>query len=177
MQVPRSTSELVDRYSPSMKTSRRTFLQKATAATVGLLLSVPLLGGLSATLLRPSFERRWVEAGRVDDLRFLDPRPFRVLLAIGPVGDPEIEREVYAVRKLDGSLIVFLNECTHLGCPVRWLEGRQLFYCPCHRGYFNVVGYDVNGPPPRPLIRLRHRVEDGILFVSNEKVLTEESEI
>jgi Rieske Fe-S protein len=110
----------------------------------------------------------------VDDLPVLEPRPFKVSLAIGPAPDPAIEREVYAVRQVDGNLLVLLNECTHLGCPVRWLPERRLFYCPCHRGYFNVVGHDVNGPPPRPLYRLRHRVENGVLFVSNEKLLTEE---
>lgn len=107
----------------------------------------------------------------MDDLPILEPRPFKVRLVIGPAGDPEIEREVYAVRQVDGSFVALLNECTHLGCPVRWLPERSLFYCPCHRGYFNAMGYDVSGPPPRPLHRLRNRVEDGVLFVSNEKVL------
>lgn len=150
--------------------SRREFLAKAIGVLIGLLLAVPLLGAVVAPLLRRPVEREWVEAGRVDDLPVLEPRPFRVRLRIAPREDPGIDREVFAVRRVDGSFLAILNECTHLGCPVRWLPERRLFYCPCHRGYFNVVGHDVNGPPPHPLFQLRHRVENGILYVSNEKL-------
>jgi menaquinol-cytochrome c reductase iron-sulfur subunit len=149
--------------------SRRSFLTKALGGLVALLLAIPLIGALAAPLFRPAVERRWVEAGRVDDLPVLEPRAFRVSLPVGPPGDPWIDREVFAVRGLDGNFVALLNECTHLGCPVQWLPERNLYYCPCHRGYFNVMGYDVNGPPPRPLFRLRNRVVNGVLFVSNER--------
>ena len=151
-------------------TSRREILVKALGATLGLLLAVPLVGALLAPLLRRPVEPRLVRAGPLDDLGLLEPRSFRVRLPISAGQEPELDREVFAVRRTDGSLVVLLGECTHLGCPVRWAEERRLFYCPCHRGFFNVLGHDVNGPPPRPLYRLQHRVENGVLFVSNERV-------
>jgi menaquinol-cytochrome c reductase iron-sulfur subunit len=136
-------------------------------ATAGALLAVPLIGALVAPLRR-RVERRWFELGPVDDLVPLEPRPFRVRLPFEAEGTTSLDREVFVVQRLDGELLALLGECTHLGCPVRWLPERRLFYCPCHRGFFNAVGHDVNGPPPRPLRRLRHRVENGVLFVKNE---------
>jgi menaquinol-cytochrome c reductase iron-sulfur subunit len=156
-----------------MATSRRGFLTKVVGGTVGVLLGIPIVGVLVTPLLRPTIEPTWVEAGPVDDLPVLEPRAFRVPLRVGPAPDPEIDREVFAVRRVDGSILALLGECTHLGCPVRWLADRRLFYCPCHRGFFNVVGHDVNGPPPRPLYVLQHRVENGILYVTNERVTEE----
>lgn len=41
--------------------------------------------------------------------------------------------------------------CTHLGCIVKWDDGKRLLVCPCHGAMFDVNGNVVSGPAPRPL--------------------------
>src|SRR6267154_1472334 len=59
------------------------------------------------------------------------------------------------------SFIAFSANCTHLGCPVRWLEGADLFMCPCHGGVYYSDGDVAAGPPPLPLFRYDVRVANG----------------
>lgn len=49
--------------------------------------------------------------------------------------------------------IAFSVNCTHLGCPVRWLPEADLFMCPCHGGVYYGNGTVAAGPPPLPLPR------------------------
>lgn len=37
--------------------------------------------------------------------------------------------------------------CTHQGCNVRWVEGEQIYLCPCHDGKFDADGQPIYGPP------------------------------
>ncbi len=53
----------------------------------------------------------------------------------------------------------FSMVCTHLGCIVRWEEGKKEFYCPCHDGRFDQFGEVLAGPPPVPLEQIAVRVE------------------
>jgi menaquinol-cytochrome c reductase iron-sulfur subunit len=55
----------------------------------------------------------------------------------------------------------FAVNCTHLGCPVRWIQGAELFLCPCHGGVFTRNGTVAAGPPPRPLTRYPVRIRNG----------------
>lgn len=57
--------------------------------------------------------------------------------------------------------IAFSLHCTHLGCPVRWLQEADLFMCPCHGGVFYNDGTVASGPPRRPLVRYPVRVNRG----------------
>jgi len=57
--------------------------------------------------------------------------------------------------------IAFSVNCTHLGCPVRWEPGAELFMCPCHGGVYYEDGSVAAGPPPESLRRYRTRVRDG----------------
>ena len=59
-----------------------------------------------------------------------------------------------------GQWRAYRQTCTHLGCAVRW-DGRGL-ECPCHNGYFEVEqGFPVQGPPTRPLSRLKVELRAG----------------
>jgi menaquinol-cytochrome c reductase iron-sulfur subunit len=60
--------------------------------------------------------------------------------------------------------------CTHQGCAVRWLEGAQLFICPCHGGAFYRDGAVAAGPPPKPLERLPVRLRDGRVEISTAPI-------
>jgi menaquinol-cytochrome c reductase iron-sulfur subunit len=68
---------------------------------------------------------------------------------------------VWLRRVSQDSFIAFSVNCTHLGCPVRWLEGAELFMCPCHGGVYYDDGAVAAGPPPRPLFRYDVRVANG----------------
>jgi menaquinol-cytochrome c reductase iron-sulfur subunit len=53
---------------------------------------------------------------------------------------------VWLRRVSEDSFIAFSANCTHLGCPVRWLEGADLFMCPCHGGVYYSDGKVAAGP-------------------------------
>jgi menaquinol-cytochrome c reductase iron-sulfur subunit len=67
-------------------------------------------------------------------------------------------------------LTAFSVNCTHLGCPVRWLPDAELFMCPCHGGVYNRDGTVVAGPPPQPLVQFTVRVHDGLVQIRTQPV-------
>ncbi len=68
-------------------------------------------------------------------------------------------------RQSEDAFIAFSINCTHLGCPVRWLAEADLFMCPCHGGVYYNDGTVAAGPPPSPLVRYPVRVRDGTVEV------------
>ncbi len=68
-------------------------------------------------------------------------------------------------READDRFIAFAINCTHLGCPVRWLPDADLFMCPCHGGVFYGDGRVASGPPGRPLARYEVRVRGGVVEI------------
>ena len=60
------------------------------------------------------------------------------------------------VRRSNGALAAFSQKCTHLSCAVYYAADRDRLECPCHNGAFSVEdGRVLQGPPPRPLPRIR----------------------
>ena len=60
------------------------------------------------------------------------------------------------VRRTNGELSAFSQKCTHLSCAVYYAAERDRLECPCHEGYFSAEnGRVLQGPPPRPLPRIR----------------------
>jgi cytochrome b6-f complex iron-sulfur subunit len=73
--------------------------------------------------------------------------------------------QIYALRAM----------CTHLGCTPIWLDGEQVFKCPCHGSGFYKDGTNFEGPAPRPLERFAIRVaDDGRLEVDKSRVFRQE---
>jgi Rieske Fe-S protein len=59
-------------------------------------------------------------------------------------------------RRPNGALAAFSQKCTHLSCAVYYAADRDRLECPCHDGYFAAdSGRVLQGPPPRPLPRIR----------------------
>jgi menaquinol-cytochrome c reductase iron-sulfur subunit len=142
--------------------SRRRFLARLSiglgslaAALVGIPSVVFLLG-----LRRPTEVWRDVgpvekfEIGTTQQVNFLDPSPL-------PWAGVTAETAAWLRRDGDNAFIAFAVNCTHLGCPVRWLGSAKLFMCPCHGGVYYANGDVASGPPPRPLPRYPVRVEQG----------------
>jgi len=74
---------------------------------------------------------------------------------------------VWLRRESETSFIAFSANCTHLGCPVRWMEGAELFLCPCHGGVYYKDGNVAAGPPPRPLFRYDVRIKNGEVKINS----------
>jgi Rieske Fe-S protein len=73
---------------------------------------------------------------------------------------------VFVLRQSDADLIVLSNRCTHLSCRVAWHAETQTYNCPCHDAKFDIEGEVLYGPPPHPLDRYAHKIEEGILFIN-----------
>jgi menaquinol-cytochrome c reductase iron-sulfur subunit len=142
---------------------RRRFLSRmslALSAAAGAIVGVPVVGFLAAPLLRRA-PREWRPVGRVDDFKIgetvavafedASPLPWSGVTA----------RTAAWLRRDATTFTAFSVNCTHLGCPVRWVQSAELFLCPCHGGVFNRDGSVAAGPPPRPLTRYPVRVRNG----------------
>jgi cytochrome b6-f complex iron-sulfur subunit len=66
----------------------------------------------------------------------------------------------------EGRLYALEARCTHLGCTPRWVEGEQVFHCPCHGSRFSPDGVALRGPATEPLLRLAIRAEGGRVVVN-----------
>ena len=73
-------------------------------------------------------------------------------------------------REDEDTFIAFSINCTHLGCPVRWLPKADLFMCPCHGGVYYKDGRVAAGPPPRPLVRYPVRVTAGRVEIQTSPI-------
>jgi menaquinol-cytochrome c reductase iron-sulfur subunit len=143
---------------------RRRFLSRISiglSAAAGALVGVPVVGFLVAPLLRRA-PRVWRAVGAAADftigatvpVSFDDASPL-------PWSGVTARTAAWLRREEADRFTAFAVNCTHLGCPVRWVEGAELFLCPCHGGVFNKDGSVAAGPPPKPLTQYDVRVRDG----------------
>ncbi len=153
--------------------SRRRFLCRlcmglgaASAAAV----AVPAAGFLVA----PLFEKepgKWRTVGRKGDfpigetnlVSYVDGSPL-------PWAGVAAKSAAWLRREAEDEFIAFSVNCTHLGCPVRWEPGAQLFLCPCHGGVYYRDGAVAAGPPPRPLSRYPVRVEQDKVQIKTSPI-------
>jgi menaquinol-cytochrome c reductase iron-sulfur subunit len=144
--------------------SRRGFFAKLSIALGGLcavILGVPIVGFIVAPLFR-KVSNAWIPVGKVDDFAigktvnvlFSDPSPL-------PWAGITAKGAAWLRRESEGGFIAFSVNCTHMGCPVRWLADAELFMCPCHGGIYYKDGTVAAGPPPKPLFRYNVRVANG----------------
>jgi len=143
---------------------RRGFVERVCIALGGLcaaILGVPMVGFIVAPLFRKA-PAEWISVGKVNDftvgktvdVTISDPSSL-------PWAGISAKSAAWLRRESDQVFIAFSVNCTHLGCPVRWLPDAELFMCPCHGGVYYKDGAVAAGPPPRPLVRYDVRVEKG----------------
>jgi len=140
---------------------RRTLLQVLAAvagATASALIALPAVGFLIAPIFRSS-PRRWRTVGSVEQFAVGST----VLVSFQDAGIESWagvtgKTAAWLRRVSENEFIAFAINCTHLGCPVRWEDGPQLFMCPCHGGVYHADGSVAAGPPPEPLHRYPVRV-------------------
>jgi menaquinol-cytochrome c reductase iron-sulfur subunit len=153
--------------------SRRTFVSGLSIACAGLctmIMAVPIVGFVVAPLFR-KVPDEWMPVGKVDDFEIgktvdvpiSDPSPL-------PWAGITAKSAAWLRRESADEFIAFSVNCSHMGCPVRWLADAQLFMCPCHGGIYYKDGAVAAGPPPRPLFRFSVRVVDGIVQIKSAPV-------
>jgi menaquinol-cytochrome c reductase iron-sulfur subunit len=153
--------------------SRRTFFTKLSIACGGLctlIMAVPIVGFVVAPLFR-KVPDKWIPVGKVDDfeigktvdVQISDPSPL-------PWAGITSKSAAWLRRESANEFIAFSVNCTHMGCPVRWLADAELFMCPCHGGVYYKDGAVAAGPPPQPLFRFAVRVVDGIVQIRSAPV-------
>lgn len=152
---------------------RRAFVVRVSLGLMGLaaaLVAVPVVGFLIGPLIR-KFPDIWRPIGKADSysvgktvlVSFRDPSP----LAWAGV---TAETAAWLRRDANGEFTAFAVNCTHLGCPVRWLPDANLFMCPCHGGVYYSNGTVAGGPPPRPLFQYPVRVNNGMVEIRTSAV-------
>ncbi len=148
--------------------ARRRFLSRLSIALSAIgtaIVGVPIAGFLLAPLFRRP-EARWFFVGLVErypigetvEVVVNEPSP----LAWAGLAS---RTAVWLRREGQEEFVAFSVNCTHLGCPVRWVAGANLFLCPCHGGAFYKDGTVAAGPPPEPLVRYPVRVRAGTVEV------------
>jgi menaquinol-cytochrome c reductase iron-sulfur subunit len=150
--------------------ARRSFLGVllgAGAASVGALLSVPLIRFVLHPLLRATTPLSWAEVGSVAEFAAAAAPLKKVITVEQRDGWRKIvsEKAVYVVKQADGQFMVLSSVCPHLGCSVAWRGEKDEFVCPCHNGHFAGDGKLLGGPPPRGMDRLESKIEGGTLKV------------
>jgi menaquinol-cytochrome c reductase iron-sulfur subunit len=144
--------------------TRRRFLERLSLTLGGVcaaLLGVPVVGFVVAPLFR-QMKDTWIpvgktdsfEAGKTVNVPFPDPSPL-------PWAGITAKGAAWLRREHDDQFTAFSVNCTHMGCPVRWLSDAELFMCPCHGGVYYEDGTVAAGPPPKPLVRFEVRVVHG----------------
>ncbi len=144
--------------------TRRAFLSKmslALSALAGAIIGVPVVGFLVAPLLQ-KVPDVWRVVGAVDkfkvgttvEVTFLDASPL-------PWAGVAAQTAAWLRRDTEQKFVAFSVNCTHLGCPVSWLQNADLFMCPCHGGVYYKDGTVAAGPPPKPLVEYPVRLRNG----------------
>lgn len=73
-------------------------------------------------------------------------------------------RPVLLMRVSETEWKAYSAVCSHLNCTVQFNESKQLIWCACHNGYYDLNGHVVSGPPPRPL-------EEYVVHIRAEEVI------
>jgi menaquinol-cytochrome c reductase iron-sulfur subunit len=144
-------------------TDRRGFFARVgviLGALAAAVAAIPVAGYMLAPFFR-SRPRRWRDVGAVEafemgktvEVSFEDASSL-------PWSGVTAKTGAWLRRHGREEFIAYSLNCTHLGCPVRWVEKADLFMCPCHGGVYYDDGRVAAGPPPRPLSRYPVRIRN-----------------
>jgi len=143
---------------------RRRFLTKVTmalSAVIGAIVALPAVAFVLAPLFK-KHEEVWRDVGPTSDFVAGTTKlvSFRDATSL-PWAGASTKTAAWVRHLEEGSFSAFSVNCTHLGCPVRWIEGGGLFMCPCHGGVYYADGKVAAGPPPKPLPQYQVRAREG----------------
>ena len=143
---------------------RRSFLAKLSLGLGGVAAaaaSVPVIAAFLNPWIRKE-ARVWRAVGRAEEfelggftlVKYKDAAPDSWAGATG-------NSAAWLRRDSESEFTAFSINCTHLGCPVRWVQSSELFMCPCHGGVYYKDGSVAAGPPPKSMVKYPVRVRKG----------------
>ena len=150
---------------------RRSFLARISgvgAATMAALIGIPVVRAFVSPVLSHRRVDNWIKVA--DDIALLDVGvPVRVNF-VQSTTDAWLESRtlngVWLFTEDGQKFKAYNGHCTHLGCSYIYDKEHANFFCPCHRGQFDVkTGEVLAGPPPRPLDELEVQIRDSAVFV------------
>ncbi|MBI4639274.1 MAG: Rieske (2Fe-2S) protein [Candidatus Tectomicrobia bacterium] len=153
------------------QTTRRGWLAIVLMGT-GLALSYGLFVAQGLMFLLPKRLKprtRLLFAGQVDRYKIGSVRSFY-----------DLQGNEILVKRSDPGFQAFSSVCPHLGCRVHWEGDKQQFFCPCHRGVFDVNGVAISGPPAaagQSLSQIPLKVDElsGVVYIEVKEAKRKET--
>jgi menaquinol-cytochrome c reductase iron-sulfur subunit len=157
----------------SMSPGRRKFFARLSiglGSVIGAIVALPCLGFVLAPIVRRP-PRLWREVSKLDEIAIGETKlvTFEDSSSL-PWAGVTARTASWLRRESETEFIAFSINCRHLGCPVRWVEGAELFMCPCHGGVYYKDGTVAAGPPPKALARYPVRVQEGVVEIETSPV-------
>ena len=153
--------------------TRRKFIVRilwAFGAILGVLTMIPVVGALFAPLLQKT-PQAWRSVGEITDFEVGKTVLVKYQNALPKSWSGlSSESASWLQRKSENEFVAFAINCTHLGCPVRWVADAELFMCPCHGGVYNKDGSYAAGPPPRGLYKYPVRIRNNQVEIQTSPV-------
>lgn len=135
--------------------SRRNFLKRLWFFA-GILTAIEFIWAFLSLLnigkKKKSPGRTYTEIARVEDLPVNSVLPYR-------------PGKLYLCHLEEDGFLALSLQCTHLGCAIRWDEGKKEFICPCHASRFNMKGEVLNPPATHPLDIMPIKIKNGMISV------------
>lgn len=158
--------------SDKQQLDRKGFLGTITWAIGGLIslgLGIPAVAYVIGPALKKADQDQWIRLGSTSKVEIGKPTLFKTTIQrqTGWIVNEE-EIAAYILTDDGREFSAFSNICTHLGCKVRWIDGDQQFFCPCHNAIFSKDGEVLAGPPPEPLESITVKVEDDLIYIKGE---------
>jgi len=164
---------MTDEYDRETDPSRRRMLSRLSltlAALSAAIVGLPVVGFIIGPFTK-RVKEVWRDVGSVGDfevgktvkVKYEDPSPL-------PWAGVTANTAAWLRRSGDSEFAAFSVNCTHLGCPVRWIDTAGLFMCPCHGGVYYQDGSVAGGPPPRALPQYPVRIRKGLVQIRTSPV-------
>ena len=156
--------------------TRRRFMTSTVHSTGAIATAAIVLPAIGFAI-GPVFERlptTWQTVGPLDEFPDDTYVPRVINLTADNIG--EAGKTTIFVRRRNAAIdtepadqwnqyVALTSRCSHVGCPVSFVNAAHSFVCPCHGGVYDFRGLRVGGPPPRPLDRFFTRVRNGVLEI------------
>jgi len=96
-------------------------------------------------------------------------RSIKIPLADVPIGDAKFVRflgkATVIIHPNEQEIVALSAICTHLGCIVKWNDGKKELDCPCHGARFDTKGNVLAGPAPAPLKSFSAHVQAEYIII------------
>jgi len=153
--------DCAERASDRGELSRRRFLGWGAVA-IGGLVGIGYLG-TALRLLYPTSSG----GGKLQDIGPVGNFPVGHYILTSYTGDG-YDDGVYVMNQGKERFIALDFHCTHLQCPVQWVQSLERFLCPCHGSQYNRYGQHIAGPAPHGLFHHEIAVQGGRVMLGGQ---------